>query len=378
MKHHRFEVLDGLRGVAAISVMLYHFCQRMPLHPFMHADLAVDLFFVLSGFVLCYSYAEKLKQGLPVTTYVAKRLIRLYPMFAIAVLLGALTLFGLYKASTTGFSLEDILKSIGTNLLMLPFFNDVPIESARSGTAGKFFPGNNPLWSIFFEMVASLSLIVLCRFKIKPLLIFTAVCFLAYVCHGIYLTIHNDANYLMFDAGFSTRNFLGGFPKVLYGFALGMCIFMGLESIRQNKIILFWEKLPHHLLLLSIVAVAVFAFPFWVKGLYKFAAIATALPVIVILGAVSVNATAKQISICKFLGDISFPLYCLHIPVQRLCYTAFDNYAPAFSYGVVPVITATVISVGLSYLILKLYDEPIRKALSERLSRRDTSAPATV
>jgi hypothetical protein len=83
-REKRYDVLDGLRGVAAISVMLTHFSQNTPHSLFKHADLAVDLFFMLSGFVLMHSYRNKLLLGLSAREYIRKRIIRLYPMFAIS------------------------------------------------------------------------------------------------------------------------------------------------------------------------------------------------------------------------------------------------------------------------------------------------------
>src|ERR1700733_9805135 len=85
---HRFYVLDGMRGIAAIIVMLYHFYLDMHLRYFKNSFVAVDFFFVLSGFVLCHAYGNKLLNGMSVGEFLARRIGRLYPLFALGVLMG--------------------------------------------------------------------------------------------------------------------------------------------------------------------------------------------------------------------------------------------------------------------------------------------------
>ena len=79
----RFSTLDGLRGVAAIMVLLYHCDQMAP-----RGYLGVDLFFTLSGFVIARAYGDRLASGMPVGRFVALRLVRLYPMYFVGGLLG--------------------------------------------------------------------------------------------------------------------------------------------------------------------------------------------------------------------------------------------------------------------------------------------------
>ena len=83
--------LDGLRGVAAVSVALMHLQQtaRFKAAVPMPSALAVDFFFMLSGFVLAYAYFDRLDRGMPWCTFMRARVIRLYPLIPIGVLLGA-------------------------------------------------------------------------------------------------------------------------------------------------------------------------------------------------------------------------------------------------------------------------------------------------
>src|SRR6478672_5092554 len=86
----RYETLDGLRGVGALWVMFLHFAPSFGVPSPSHGYLAVDLFFCLSGFVLTKSYAERLKHGMGFAEWMSVRLIRLYPLYFISIIAGAL------------------------------------------------------------------------------------------------------------------------------------------------------------------------------------------------------------------------------------------------------------------------------------------------
>ena len=57
-----YAILDGLRGVAALLVILYHVFECFDWSPAPHGYLAVDFFFVLSGFVIGYAYDDRWKK----------------------------------------------------------------------------------------------------------------------------------------------------------------------------------------------------------------------------------------------------------------------------------------------------------------------------
>lgn len=84
-KQH-FEILDGLRGIAAVAVVIFHFMEfAVPDYSksfIAHAYLAVDFFFCLSGFVIAYAYDNKV-QKLGALQFLKLRLIRLHPLVII-------------------------------------------------------------------------------------------------------------------------------------------------------------------------------------------------------------------------------------------------------------------------------------------------------
>ena len=92
----RFEVLDGLRGVAAIIVVIFHLFEVFSESPIdqiiNHGYLAVDFFYVLSGFVIGYAYDDRWNK-MSYWDFYKRRLIRLHPMVIASTFLGAFYFF---------------------------------------------------------------------------------------------------------------------------------------------------------------------------------------------------------------------------------------------------------------------------------------------
>src|ERR1700744_3037299 len=91
-KQH-FEILDGLRGVAALAVVTFHFMEWVYFdyskNFIGHGFLAVDFFFCLSGFVIGYAYDDRIgKMG--ILEFFKSRLIRLHPLVIIGSVIGLL------------------------------------------------------------------------------------------------------------------------------------------------------------------------------------------------------------------------------------------------------------------------------------------------
>src|SRR4051812_23930437 len=89
-KHSRFLTLDALRGVAALIVFIRHSGPQFGLSAveYSASHMAVDLFFVLSGFVLANAYESKLVDGtLGVSRFMLLRYIRLFPLYLLAMVL---------------------------------------------------------------------------------------------------------------------------------------------------------------------------------------------------------------------------------------------------------------------------------------------------
>lgn len=145
-KEH-YVYLDCLRGVAALSVVILHWFEGNGYLLFHNSLLAVDFFFMLSGFVIAYSYEHKLKEGLSFSHFMLLRLIRLYPLILVGIVLGTIRfLVKVSIGSDPSFGYLEIMKLVMLNIFMLPY--------SVAGGAASLFPLDNALWSLFFEFIA--------------------------------------------------------------------------------------------------------------------------------------------------------------------------------------------------------------------------------
>jgi peptidoglycan/LPS O-acetylase OafA/YrhL len=141
----RLPAIDGMRGVAAIVVALFHAHEILGWQPAPGGYLAVDLFFVLSGAVIVHAYAPRLRDGMSFRSYMGRRLLRFLPMHVLGHLVGVVLAVALWTTdSKDARAPADILASVVLGLAFLPY----PLTNAM-------FPLNVPTWSLLYEIVAN-------------------------------------------------------------------------------------------------------------------------------------------------------------------------------------------------------------------------------
>ena len=161
MKH--YIRLDGLRGIAALVVVWYHLFEGFATSPIdqrcNHGYLAVDFFFLLSGFVLSYAYDGRLRsisaaQRLSFGSFLRRRIIRLHPMLLLGLVWGAVAfvLQGSVQWDGTAVSSICVIIALLTSLVLIPAWPGCPTEVRGNG---EIFPLNGPMWSLFFEYVGA-------------------------------------------------------------------------------------------------------------------------------------------------------------------------------------------------------------------------------
>ena len=120
-----FQILDGMRGIAAIAIVVFHFMEWIyaPEKNFIgHGFLAVDFFFCLSGFVIGYAYDKRLPQ-IGLKQFFFSRLIRLQPMVVLGSVLGLLTfLFDPFATFQLSYPVTKILLLFICSLLLIPLW----------------------------------------------------------------------------------------------------------------------------------------------------------------------------------------------------------------------------------------------------------------
>ena len=366
-KHHRFHVLDGMRGIAAVIVMLMHYYIHSDIRYFCNAYLAVDFFFILSGFVIFHAYGGKLSAGMSAAAYLAKRIARLYPLAAIGILIGTPILYLQLGSYSTSYSQRDFAATLATNLLMLPYFSAKTFVTPEMSIPVQLFPADSPLWSIFFELVGSIGFLWLIRMNPKQLKRFCLISFL-FLCglaflHGF--TRHErliDTN-----GGFETENFLLGFPRVFYGFSIGMLIYKWRTSRMVSTVQLNYQ--PVRALTLYLALAAMLLFPSFLRSTYGIIVLGLIAPGIVWLGSGTDIRDSVTVRLSVWLGQLSFPIYCLHRPVLAAILELHRRWWSLDGFHMPDEWLAVVLTIGLSTVVLWLLSAlKVQQRLSEVLS----------
>ena len=388
----RYEILDGLRGVAATLVVAYHLLETYygggPDQPINHGYLAVDFFFALSGFVIGYAYDDRWKPH-PLTpspkgegerhymttwAFFKRRLIRLHPMVIFGTLFGALMF---YFGSCSEFPLINGTPWWMVVLVMLWCFTMIPLPASMDirGWA-ETNPLNGPAWSLQWEYLANILYALVFRHLSKVAL---GICVLFFAAMTIVLCFDIDILGVLSERSYASYTVIGGwcttpdqlqigFTRLLYPFFCGLLLSrMGwMIKVRGG----FWWC--------SLLIVVLLGMPWmglgtegvsrWTNGLYEVVCILLMFPLIVAIGAGSSVKGGKSEAINRFLGDISFPIYITHFPLVYMQKSWVESHKDApMGTHIFVAVSIFFLAVGLAYAALKLYDLPVREWLKRKL-----------
>ena len=371
-----YNILDGLRGAAALMVVWYHvfegfaFAEGMNgveggglINVFNHGYLAVDFFFMLSGFVISYAYDDRWNR-MSLSDFFKRRLVRLHPMIIMGALIG-LTTFLLQGGVKWDGSITPATGVVLAFLLTCCFIPAIPGALHEVRGNGEMFPLNGPSWSLFFEYIGNICYaLFIRRLSTKALSWLVVALGVVY----IWFSVGNVSGYESVGVGWTlgdSVNIFGGFLRMIFPFSLGMLLARNFKPMKVRGI--FWIAI--------VVLLGLFSVPFFpsvdgicVNGIYEMCCIMIAFPALVWLGASGVTSDKASTGICKFLGDISYPLYIVHYPIMYLFYAWLIKnslYTLADTWQVVAGVYG--LNVVLAYTTLKLYDEPVRCWLTSKL-----------
>lgn len=366
----RYEILDGLRGVAALIVVAFHLFETYSAGPryqiLNHGYLAVDFFFVLSGFVIGYAYDDRWDR-MSTWGFFKRRLVRLHPMIIIGSLIGA-GLFFFGDAPVFNLVMETewwfLLIILLLGCLMLP----TPPSMDVRGWA-EINSLNGASWSLMWEYIANiLYALVIRRFSKLVLTVF--VVFSALLTIDIALNIdffgllepRSWAAYTVIGGfGLSSDQLYIGISRLLYPF------FAGLLLSRVGKLATvkggFWWCSFIVALVLVMPWIGTESSP-WIDGAYNAVAIIIVFPLVVAMGAGSRVTDKRSMAVCEFLGKLSYPLYITHYPwiYVQMNWAARHQDAPLGTHIWVAV-SVYLFTIAIAYACLKLYDEPVREWL---------------
>ena len=354
-----YNVLDGLRGVAAITVVCFHIFEAFATshldQRINHGYLAVDFFFMLSGFVVGYAYDDRWKT-MTIKEFIKRRIIRLHPMVVMGAIIGAIMFYfqvcavwDVSKVTLTSLAIATLL-----NALLIPA---LPGHEIRG--LGEMFPLNGPSWSLFFEYIGNMLYALFMRkLSTKVLAIFVALFGIGLASFAILGPLGDIC------AGFSLTEteFAAGSLRLLFSFTAGLFLSRIFKSFEIKGA--FW--------MCSLILVPLLAMPrigaeqLWMNGIYDTVCCVVVFPLLVVLGASGRENNRITKQLCKFLGDISYPLYMVHYPFIYLYYAWVKNDNLSFEESLPGALAVVAGSIVLAYLCLRLYDIPLRNYLAKR------------
>ena len=356
-----FEILDGLRGVAAVMVVAFHILETFTdgnhlAQIINHGYLAVDFFYVLSGFVIGYAYDNRWSSGLTLGDFFKRRLVRLHPMIVVGTLVGlafyffgASSLFPLIGKASFG----QMAVAVLMGLLLLPMPPALDVRGWQ-----EMFPLNGPMWTLFYEYVANILYALFFR-KLSNTVLAMLAFFAA--CALVQFATSNATGDLIGGWSVEPAQLRVGLMRLFYPFLAGLLLSRLVQPRHFTGS--FWIS--------GLLLAAVLAFPriggddnLWQNGLYDALSVIILFPLVVFIGASGTVMGAFSQRFYRFLGEISYPIYIVHYPLIYV-FTAWvvDGHrtlATTWPVGLV----VFVASIGLAYFFLKVYDLPVRRWLA--------------
>lgn len=354
MASRQYIALDGLRGVAAISVMIFHRKEWFGDGILTHAYLAVDYFFLLSGFVIAHAYWERMQAGLSHARFLALRAIRLYPLIIVGAAIGTTALY--LKAVFTGAPAPEWTAAVAA-ALAIPHFGGADL-----------WPVNPPTWSLFFELLFSIAFAtVLIRLRAAALLAATLGFAIALIVAAVI--------YGGLEAGNDSATFWAGFARAGFPFLLG---------VAMQRLLPRAAALSNPLLLIGLCVLLITSFSMvtttrTMSMTYDLVCVLLAYPII-LFAAAHIAPEGATGRVCRVLGDLSYPLYIIHFPLLWL-FSAGSKMAFGVE-AIGPLLGGVifVVVIACSWVALVAFDAPVRRWLSTLIAprRRDTEPFAIV
>jgi len=332
-----FATLDGLRGVAAVFVAMRHiaFFKALNIHG---GYMAVDLFFVLSGFVIAHAYERRFERGLSAGRFLASRYLRLWPVYVLGAALGLIAAACHALPGRDNLTGAEVLRTAPFALAMLPGPHIKPM----------LYPVNSVAWSLALELLIN----AVYAFAWKPLkdlrvlaatLAVTATA-LVYACWY----------YSKLDIGFMWRDWLGGLPRVAFSFTAGLAVYRLYQSKLARPRIPAW------------IALALLPPLMWIRldeFVFPLLCVLAVFPALVLVAA-DAQPGPRAAGVFEWLGAISYPLYALHKPLGEITVHLVRLEAPRLErlgpWIGIPFLAAVMV---LCVVVDRAYDQPFRKLL---------------
>jgi peptidoglycan/LPS O-acetylase OafA/YrhL len=291
-KTTHYATLDGMRGIAAIAVVMFHAKDYFGTVYPRSAYLAVDLFFCLSGFVIAHAYDDRLAaRRLSAAGFMRVRLLRLYPLYlaGTALTIAAVGAALFVKHDAAQWTPRDFAIAVPAALLMLPapFFQNI-------------FALNVPAWSLFYELVAN-AVYATSLFARRRVIEMVAVL-------AALAVIVQTVRFGHIDQGTTWPSTIWALGRVFFGFPVGIMLYRLHRRMRPIVV-----PAP---VLLGVLALVMFAPLSGTARIgFDIGFVLLVSPALVLLGSFDGPASPLLVRLCRWLGLISYPIYVIHFPV---------------------------------------------------------------
>jgi|JI7StandDraft_1071085.scaffolds.fasta_scaffold00590_14 peptidoglycan/LPS O-acetylase OafA/YrhL len=354
-----FILLDGLRGLGAILVLFGHTIQYWGPFSAPSGAVIVDLFFLLSGFVIAYAYEPRFAAGMRVSEFMTHRVVRLYPLYFLGTMLGFVGLC----AMTIGDA--DSLERTGQySIQLIPQLFMLPAPDVMGNV--KLYSLNSPAWTLFFELFVNIVYVMAFRWlrDTRVLIGLVVACALFLVFTVFYVgTI---------DVGSHWVNWWAGFARGGFGFFAGVLTFRLLGSPKSAR------RPESKWALVILVAIPVACFIPATPELRPFIdltlAVALGMPLLWISQSMSPPAKYHQLFVLG--GRMSYAIYILHQPFREVAERI--TWRSSILIDTAPITGAAILVtvVTLAYFAERYYDRPLRRLVVAHLKRRASRARA--
>jgi peptidoglycan/LPS O-acetylase OafA/YrhL len=360
-KRH-YPILDGLRGVAALIVVIFHLFEAHAANRFgqiiNHGYLAVDFFFLLSGFVIGYAYDDRWNR-MSTGEFLKRRLIRLHPMIIVAMVIGAVMFYTqgespvFPKIDDTPLWLMLLMMVLG--MLLIPVGPQFDIRGWN-----EMYTLNAPAWSLAYEYIANLLYALVVR-KFSRLLL--GLCVFVFGCVLVHYLVTGPQGDVIGGWSLEPAHVRAGLTRLMFPFFAGLLIS---RTVRVGQV-------RHAFLACSAIITVALVLPrfgdehtLWMNGLYESFCIIVVFPLVVWLGASGEARSGAVARVCDFLGALSFPLYITHYAFiyTYTAWVARNKVSIADGLPYMALVLAG--SVAFAVLCLKCYDMPVRAWLTRR------------
>lgn len=355
-------ILDGLRGVSATIVVAFHLCEPHATSHITqlvnHGYLAVDFFFLLSGFVVGYAYDDRWTT-LTIGGFFRRRLERLQPLVVLGMALGAI---GFYFTDSTIWPLIHTVPVWMLLVVMLIGFTLMPIPLSMDIRGWQeMHPLNSVGWSLFFEYIANFLYAIGVRKLSKKALSVLVVLAAAALVH---FAVTNPNGDVTGGWTLTPEQVRVGLTRTIFPFFAGLLLSRIAKPTYIKNAFLWCSLLLAVVLFMPRIGGAEYL---WMNGLYESVCIIFIFPAVVYLGASGTVQNRTEKRICKFLGDISYPLYITHYTLVYFYVAWVSDHkgislTESWPYALLTFVGAFI----LAYASLKLYDEPVRAWLRKK------------